>query len=79
MPMRIIQTLYDADRERRVLIFQRDDKTFGFEKEYFSIAEHENCWVPRGGHSTSIFDSEETALREVYSRVTWLTESDSPT
>ncbi len=66
-----IQTIYSDSKKQRVTVFQRDDETFGFLQEYFSEDEFEMCWVPIFTN-WSYFDTEETALREVYGRVDWL-------
>ena len=72
-----IQIIYDNDRKQRVIIFRRQDSTFGFEEEYFSGHEFEMCWLTRG-RNISFFDTYKTALREVYSRVDWLIGKEPP-
>ena len=69
------KTFVKSDGTRRVDIFQREDKTFGFEELKFGA--QENAWYPVGGHSLAIIDSFENALREAQSRVQWLTHSDN--
>ena len=59
-------------KDERVLLIRRSDNLFQIESEYFSDDEYENCWFPNG--SSSIFDSEETAVREIESIYPWITE-----
>lgn len=66
-----VETIYDAERTRRVIIFQREDGTFGFAKEHFSDHPLERCWLP-DPQGESFCDSLETVRREVYGRVGWL-------
>jgi hypothetical protein len=73
----IIQTIYSGDKKHQVSIFQRPNGTFGFAEGYFSEDEFEMCWI-HDKHG-SIFDTFNTAQREVYSRVDWLIGKDIPT
>ena len=70
----IKKTFLKSDGMRRVNIFQREDKTFGFEELEFGP--EENSWCPVGRYSLAIIDSFENALREAQSRVQWLADSD---
>ena len=63
--------IYDAERVRRVLIFQRDDGKWSFAEAHFSAHPLEMRWVSQA-HGVSICDTRETALREARSRVDWL-------
>lgn len=70
MPSEVVRTIFSRDGNRKVDIFRREGGTFGFsDLEY---GEDEGLWFPEGKYSTAIFDSEETALKEVQSRVAWL-------
>ena len=71
----IKKTFVKSDATRRVNIFQREDKTFGFEELEFESKE--NSWYPVGRYSLAIIDSFENAIREARSRVRWLAESDN--
>lgn len=68
---KIIRTIYDDARKRRVVIYQNENGQFSFAVEYFSEDEYEMCWLPIS-RNISFFCSLEVALREVYSRVEWL-------
>ncbi len=67
-----VKEIYDADRSRRVVIYKRDDGTFGIEQEYFSNEPRELCWIPRGGRTESFLDSLERAEAEARGRFEWL-------
>ena len=69
------KTFVKPDGTRRVDIFQRDDKTFGFEEFEFGV--EENSWYPKGRYSVAIIDTFENAIREAKSRVRWLADSDN--
>jgi len=58
------------DDTRKVEIFQREDKTFGFEE--LELGSEENCWYPVGEYSLAIIDSLDNAIREAEGRVSWL-------
>jgi hypothetical protein len=66
----IIQTIYDNSQTRRVIIFQRDDGSFGFDEERFSDEPLEMVWLPSGRDCRC--DTAEGALIEAYGRVEWL-------
>lgn len=68
------KTFVKLDGTRRVDIFQREDKTFGFEEFEFGV--EENSWYPAGIYSFAIIDSFENAIREAKSRVQWLADND---
>ena len=67
-----VQEIYDQDKERRIVIFQRDDGTFFYEEEYFSRDEYEMCWIPKRQQRIGFYDSQETALREAIANTDWL-------
>ena len=71
----IKQSFVKSDGTRRVEIFQRENKTFGFEELEFGS--EENSWYPVGEYSLAIIDSVDNAIREAAGRVSWL-RNDSP-
>jgi hypothetical protein len=68
-----LKTMYSDDRSRRVVIFRRQDGTYGFE-EQVREGPHRAFWVRSGHHSASRFDSEGLATYECIVRVSWLTD-----
>jgi hypothetical protein len=70
----IKKTLLKSDGMRKVEIFQRDDKTFGFEELEFGI--EENAWYEVGRYSIAIIDSLDNPIKEAQGRVRWLADSD---
>lgn len=62
-----------SDGTRKVEIFQRENKTFGFEE--FEFGPEENSWFPVGNYSFAIIDSLDNAIREAEDRVSWLRNS----
>lgn len=67
-----IRKIYDDTRKHRVIIFRRDDGTFGFMDEMYSEEPDEMGWMPRGRYSECICDSLEAAEKEARGRVDWL-------
>ena len=74
-PMSPIQTIYDSSQIRRVVVFQREDGSFGFEEQRFSAEALERAWIPFGRYSLSRCDTAESALAEAHGRVAWLAAS----
>jgi hypothetical protein len=70
--MTTVQTITDETRKRRVVVFRRDDGSFGFEEERFSDEPLESAWIPFGRYSVCRCDTAERALVEARSRVPWL-------
>ena len=66
----IKETFVKSDGTRKVEIFQRENKTFGFEE--FEFGSEENSWYPVGEYSLAIIDSLDNAIREAEGRVSWL-------
>jgi len=66
----IKETFMKSDGTRKVEIFQRENKTFGFEELEFGS--EENSWYPVGEYSLAIIDSLDNAIREAEGRVSWL-------
>ncbi|HKQ51024.1 MAG TPA: hypothetical protein VJT74_01555 [Pyrinomonadaceae bacterium] len=73
MGEQVVETIYNADRTRRVIIFRRGDGTFGFEELRFGAEEQE--WFPCGCRPVSFTDSADAALGEARGRVRWLAEA----
>ena len=74
MDEQIEKTIERADGIRKVEIFQRENKTFGFRELQFDL--EENSWYPIGRYSLAIIDSFDNAIREAEGRVPWLTNSE---
>lgn len=73
MAWTIWETIYDAAQKRRVVLFRRDDGTFGFQEERFSSDPLEQCWLPFvERRSECRCDSLESAMREARGRIDWL-------
>jgi hypothetical protein len=66
----IHKTFLNSDGTRKVEVFQREDKTFGFEEMRFGT--NENAWFPVGKYSVAIIDSLDNAVKEATKRVAWL-------
>lgn len=66
----IKKTFMKSDGTRKVEIFQRENKTFGFEELEFGS--EENSWYPVGEYSFAVIDSLDNAIREAEGRVSWL-------
>ena len=69
------KTFVKSDGTRKVVIFQREDKTFGFEE--FKFGPEENSWFPVGKYSLAMIDSLEKTIMEAQGRIQWLAQSDS--
>lgn len=72
MAERVVDILSHPSGKLRVIIFQRDDGSFGFEDQKFSDEPLELSWIPRGRYSVSFCDSAERATAEARGRVDWL-------
>jgi hypothetical protein len=70
----IKKTFMKSDGTRKVEIFERKNKTFGFRELEFGL--EERSWYPIGRYSLAIIDSFDNAVREAEGRVPWLTTSD---
>ncbi len=71
--MTTVQTLYDGSRKRRVVVFEREDGTFGFEEQRFWDEPREMAWIPCG-RTDSRCDTVDRALVEARARISWLAE-----
>lgn len=68
--MKVVESIFSADRTRRVDVYEREDGTFGFEELRFG--EEERAWHPCGRHAASFTASAAEALGEARGRVRWL-------
>jgi hypothetical protein len=73
--MKIIQTILFDDRKRRVVVFQRDDGSFGFDEQHYAEDPLESPWLPTGDFAAARFDSAARALIEARKHVPWLAEA----
>ena len=60
------------DGDERVFLIRRREGTFTTEREYFSHEEFENCWS--GSGCSSIYDSADTATKELAVMYPWIKE-----
>jgi len=70
--MKRVETIYDQTKVRRVIVFARDDGSFGFQEERFSDDPMENAWLPFGRYSITRCDTAARALAEARARISWL-------
>ncbi len=70
MSRRVVRTIWNANRTRRVDVFQREKGQFGFEEFTYGI--EEQSWFPYGRRSESFTYSSEAAIREARERVGWV-------
>ncbi|SHM49981.1 hypothetical protein SAMN05428972_3818 [Rhodanobacter sp. OK091] len=73
MRTEVVETFYSKDRKRRVNIVRQPDGSYSYVEEYYfknELAEIDG-WASLGGNP-SLYDSLETARREVPFNVTWL-------
>jgi hypothetical protein len=69
MGRNVVQTIWNADKTRRVDIFQRAAGSFGFEELHYGS--DEQSWFPFGRYSESFNVTAEAAVREARARVSW--------
>ena len=67
----ILQTFYSSDRQRRVVIYGRQNGSFGFREEKWGSEPLEQCWLP-ALTPKSFCDSADTATQEAAGRIPWL-------
>lgn len=67
----VLDSINNQDASRCVDIFTRGDGTFGFE-EYRRDFEDSRGWFPIGFFDGQVFGSQDDALREARSTVSWL-------
>lgn len=66
-----IHILYDADRQRGIVIVQRTTGSYGFREERFSGDPIEQAWIPIGKYSASYSDTACRAVSEARTLVPW--------
>lgn len=60
----VVKELLSPDGKRKVVIFRRDDGTFGFESVRFTDDSLERSWIPSGRLSECFARDERTAEAE---------------
>jgi hypothetical protein len=68
----IVKELVAPDGKRKLLVFRRDDGSFGFESLRFSDEPLEMCWIPHARFSECFAPTAEIAECEARDRVDWL-------
>ena len=66
----VIRTFSSPDGRERLVIFKRDDGTYGFDHEKWGDYPEEQCWIPWTNFA-SFCATEEIAVREGLSRMGW--------
>ena len=69
--MRVVASFTNAEGNRCVDVFRRDDGTFGFE-EFRRDAEDLRGWFPLHRHSRQVFATEVDALAQARAAVPWM-------
>jgi len=67
--MKIVQTIFSADKMRKVQFVQNHDGTYGFTS--LKLGEEE-CWYPCGRYSQCHAATLDLAVREAEGRIRWL-------
>jgi hypothetical protein len=70
MTYQVVKTIHNAQRNRRVELFQRKDGTFGFQE--WTYAADEDAWVPFGRYAIAVIDTLERTEQEARGRIAWL-------
>jgi len=73
--MTIIQSIVFDDQKRRVIVFRRDDGSFGFEEQQASDNPSKPEWTPTSDHAATRFDAVAGALIAARRHVPWLAEA----
>lgn len=68
---RVLKSINSHTEDRCVDLFMRPDKTYGFE-EFRRDVEDGRGWFPIGFFGNRVFASEDDALREARTKVSWL-------
>jgi len=68
---KVLRSIETPDGRLCVDIFVRDDTTFGFE-EYRRDVEDGQGWFLIGYYADQVFETEDAALAEAKSKVSWL-------
>ena len=75
MPYQPLRTLVAPWQTRRVVVFRRDDGSFGFEDQRFGP---EHAWAPTGRYLECYADSADSAERHAREHVPWLVVARTP-
>lgn len=70
----VLSSIETPEGDRCVDIFERENKTFGFE-EWRRDPESASGWFAIGHYADKIFETKEAALSEARMRVKWLADS----
>jgi hypothetical protein len=65
-----VDTIYNRDQSRRVVIFRRDDGSFGYEDQFYCDETGYDCWLP-WSQPGSRFATQDIAWREALSQGEW--------
>jgi hypothetical protein len=67
---KVVETIYSRAMNKRLIIFQRDDGSFGYEDEFFCDDDGYSCWLPQS-LPASRFASHAIARCEALSQGGW--------
>ena len=67
----VIRSINNIDESLCVDIFQRDDKTYGFE-EYRRDKESNEGWYKINSHGNAVYSTEQKAYRHACKNIPWL-------
>jgi hypothetical protein len=70
IPSDAVNVLHDKSGYYRVVIFKRDNETFGFDEWKFS--DEEDSWLLCKKQTETVVSTYEDALREAVDRVAWI-------
>ena len=70
----VFRSIENEDHDRCVDLFERPDRTFGFE-EFRRDVEDAGLWTPVAYYSDAIYATETAALEAALRAVAWLAES----
>ena len=68
-----VDTIYDREHKRRVVIYRRPSGTYGYREECFHKDEVAEGWAQLWGRA-SVYEDVETAKREAAQNVSWVLE-----
>lgn len=71
MAARVVSSINSPEGDHCVDIFEREDRTFGFE-EYRRDPEDMRGWFPLHRYSTQVFATERDALAQAKATVAWM-------
>jgi hypothetical protein len=70
----VVKTFVHPDGQRKVEIFSRRDRTFGYSEWKFCTEEY--SWAEVSKRTATVTDTLDGAIREAYGRVDWLKDLD---